>query len=212
MQHVIFEVLPHPDGRASYLAIAARLRPRMEQSGGCLTLERFDRDDGSGWMLSMQKWQDEAALARWRAEASHRDAQQRGREHVFADYRLRVALSRRYQASRAEDATLAGAPALGFAAPIAAAWPRAVAVLEWTEAAAPLPSAAESPGARRYTAIVDRSRHALVTASAPAAELADWCARLLPALQHSGLPFALSLAEVERDYGMFERTEAPLHR
>ena len=42
-------------------------------------------------MLSLSYWRDEEAVKRWRQLEGHRLAQARGRNGVFADYRLRVA-------------------------------------------------------------------------------------------------------------------------
>jgi heme-degrading monooxygenase HmoA len=39
----------------------------------------------------MSFWRDEAAVTAWRNLAAHRAAQARGRNDIFADYRLRVA-------------------------------------------------------------------------------------------------------------------------
>ena len=141
MLHVVFEVLPAPGGREPYLATAARLRPLMEASGGCLALERFQRDDGSGWILSMQRWSDAESLARWRRQADHGAAQASGRARLFADYRLRVATRLAWGGTR-EDAGEASTPAAGaeggfwHATPAwearADATSRAMAIVEWT--------------------------------------------------------------------------------
>jgi hypothetical protein len=42
-------------------------------------------------MLSLSFWRDEEAVKNWRQFEAHRMAQARGRNTVFADYRLRVA-------------------------------------------------------------------------------------------------------------------------
>jgi hypothetical protein len=42
-------------------------------------------------LLSYQIWQDEAALTAWRAHGHHHEVQTIGREKVFSDYRIRVA-------------------------------------------------------------------------------------------------------------------------
>lgn len=91
MMAVIFEVLPHPDQRATYLDMAAALAVQLAQIEGFISIERFESLSQPGKLLSLSFWQDEAAIQRWRTAESHRGAQQAGREHVFADYRLRVA-------------------------------------------------------------------------------------------------------------------------
>jgi heme-degrading monooxygenase HmoA len=88
---VIFEAIPHPAGKAAYLDLAARLRPLLEEVEGFISIERFESLTVKGKILSLSFWQDEAAVARWRGNASHRTAQKQGRDHIFADYRIRVA-------------------------------------------------------------------------------------------------------------------------
>lgn len=88
---VIFEVVPSAEGRADYLATAARLRAELEQMEGFLSIERFESLSQPGKLLSLSFWRDEHAVAQWRQLESHRQAQAAGRAGVFADYRLRVA-------------------------------------------------------------------------------------------------------------------------
>jgi heme-degrading monooxygenase HmoA len=40
--------------------------------------------------LSLSTWRDEKAVVRWRTAARHHDVQQKGRGEVFSDYHLRV--------------------------------------------------------------------------------------------------------------------------
>jgi heme-degrading monooxygenase HmoA len=88
---VIFEVVPAPGAQDSYLAIAAELRPLLEQIDGFISIERFQSLSQPGKLLSLSFWRDEEAIQRWRNIELHRAAQAQGRHHVFADYRLRVA-------------------------------------------------------------------------------------------------------------------------
>lgn len=88
---VIFEVWPHPDKRQQYLDIAAALRPLLETIDGFISVERFQSLTQPEKLLSLSFWRDEMAIAQWRALESHREAQSRGRDNVFADYRLRIA-------------------------------------------------------------------------------------------------------------------------
>lgn len=91
MMAVIFEVQPAPGQQDAYLQAAAALRPLLEQIDGFISIERFQSLSDPGKLLSLSFWRDEAAVARWRQMDAHRDTQQRGRAHVFSDYRLRVA-------------------------------------------------------------------------------------------------------------------------
>jgi heme-degrading monooxygenase HmoA len=88
---VIFEVLPHAEHRQAYLDTAASLRPHLENIDGFLSIERFESLSQPGKVLSLSFWRDETAVLQWRNLEVHRQAQTAGRDHIFADYRLRVA-------------------------------------------------------------------------------------------------------------------------
>jgi heme-degrading monooxygenase HmoA len=88
---VIFEVVPKEGRGEEYLDIAAALRPVLEQIHGFISVERFQSLSDPQKLLSLSFFTDEDAVLRWRSMAAHRAAQSRGREGVFADYRLRVA-------------------------------------------------------------------------------------------------------------------------
>ena len=90
MHVVIFEVQPRPGREQDYLAIAQQLRTELEQIDGFISVERFASLYNEGKILSLSFWRDEAAVIRWREHTRHREAQQRGREDIFADYRIRV--------------------------------------------------------------------------------------------------------------------------
>ena len=90
MHAVIFEVQPKPGRKQDYLDIAAALRPELEKIDGFISIERFQSLTTEGKILSLSFWRDAAAVQRWREQAQHRRAQQRGRTEIFADYRLSV--------------------------------------------------------------------------------------------------------------------------
>ncbi len=91
MMAVIFEVTPAPGQRGAYLDAAAALKPLLAQIDGFVSIERFESLTESGKLLSLSFWRDEEAVACWRQQEAHRSTQAAGRDHVFADYRLRVA-------------------------------------------------------------------------------------------------------------------------
>lgn len=91
MMAVIFEVTPTPGQRSAYLDAAAALKPLLAQIDGFVSIERFESLSAPGKLLSLSFWRDEEAVARWRQLEAHRSTQASGRDHVFADYRLRVA-------------------------------------------------------------------------------------------------------------------------
>ncbi|RMH44578.1 MAG: antibiotic biosynthesis monooxygenase [Alphaproteobacteria bacterium] len=87
---VIFEVRLRPERREEYFDLAAHLRPMLEEIDGFISVERFASLVDEGKTLSLSFWRDEAALEAWRRHPAHRAAQRRGRNSIFADYRLRV--------------------------------------------------------------------------------------------------------------------------
>lgn len=88
---IIFEVTLAPGHKQEYLDLAAALRPELEKQDGFISIERFSSMSNEGKMLSLSYWRDEEAVKNWRQLEGHRLAQARGRDGVFADYRLRVA-------------------------------------------------------------------------------------------------------------------------
>ena len=88
---VIFEVTPRADQKDAYLAAAASLREHLERLDGFISIERFQSLSQPGKLVSLSFWRDEESVRRWRNLDAHRDVQRAGREHIFEDYRLRVA-------------------------------------------------------------------------------------------------------------------------
>lgn len=88
---IIFEVVPADGQKDHYLDIAAAMRPLAEQIDGFISVERFQSLMDPGKLLSISFWESEDAVEQWRTLAAHRSAQAKGRNGVFADYRLRVA-------------------------------------------------------------------------------------------------------------------------
>jgi heme-degrading monooxygenase HmoA len=86
-----FEVETKPGHRDQYLELAASLRPALDAMGGCLFIDRFQSVSRENLLLSYQIWQDEGAMTAWRVHARHHRIQEIGREAVFSDYRIRIA-------------------------------------------------------------------------------------------------------------------------
>jgi heme-degrading monooxygenase HmoA len=110
---VIFEVEPDPAQRQTYLDTAAALCAELEAIDGFISVERFESLSRPGRLLSLSFWRDEEAVRRWRNLASHREAQARGRQGVFRDYRLRVAEVLRDYGLRERDEAPADSTYLG---------------------------------------------------------------------------------------------------
>jgi heme-degrading monooxygenase HmoA len=87
---VIFEVHPKADQWEAYLGYAKMLRPELEQIDGFVDNIRFRSLTREGWILSLSNWRDEKAVVRWRTKVSHHEIQEKGRNEVLLDYHLRV--------------------------------------------------------------------------------------------------------------------------
>jgi heme-degrading monooxygenase HmoA len=74
-----------------YLDLAASLKPALDVMGGCLFIDRFKSLTRENLLLSYQIWQDEGSMVAWRVDAKHHTVQEAGREKVFDDYRIRIA-------------------------------------------------------------------------------------------------------------------------
>ena len=88
---VIFEVIPQQGNKNEYLRIAKELRPLLDTIDGFISIERFQSLSDDGKLLSLSFWKDEESIRQWRNMEEHRMAQVAGRDHVFKDYRLRIA-------------------------------------------------------------------------------------------------------------------------
>jgi heme-degrading monooxygenase HmoA len=90
MFSVIFEVLPNVGRKDEYLDLAKHLKPILERIDGFVDNERFESKLKPGWVLSHSTWRDEKSVVRWRTEGEHHVVQGKGRVEIFADYHLRV--------------------------------------------------------------------------------------------------------------------------
>jgi heme-degrading monooxygenase HmoA len=90
MFSVIFEVHPKPDQWDAYLGYAKMLRPELEQVDGFVDNIRYKSLTREGWILSLSGWRDEKAVVRWRTAMRHHMAQEKGRSEILRDYHLRV--------------------------------------------------------------------------------------------------------------------------
>ena len=94
---VVFEVSMKPGVRQDYFDLAAELRPELDKIGGFISVEQFQSLVNGGKYVSNSFWRDAGAIADWRVPATHRLAQDRGKNEIFADFRISVcAVQRQY--------------------------------------------------------------------------------------------------------------------
>jgi len=212
---VLFEVQPNPAHQDAYLAHAQALRPELERIDGFVDNLRYGSLTRPGWLLSLSTWRDEKSLVRWRAHAAHHLVQAKGRGGVLLDYHLRVgevAADTRPPAGHALrtqrlDETEAG---LGTAATLldARLEPRWVREAGAANVAAALGLDVQARDLLAWDAFD------AVLAPDDAIVLATWrdadAARA--SLAHAaGETARRRRVRVVRDYGMFDRREAPQH-
>lgn len=87
---VIFEVQPKQERFDEYLELAKGLKPKLEAIDGFIDNERFKSLRDGRRLVSLSTWRDEKAVIRWRTEGEHHGVQEKGRFEVFEDYHLRV--------------------------------------------------------------------------------------------------------------------------
>ena len=87
---VVFEVQTTAGTHNTYLETARKLRPMLDGIPGFVSIERSSSLSKEHCLLSLSYWADEAALVQWRSTGEHHAAQQAGRDGIFANYRLRV--------------------------------------------------------------------------------------------------------------------------
>jgi heme-degrading monooxygenase HmoA len=90
MFSVIFEVHPKSAQWDVYLDNAKLLRPELEQIDGFVDNIRYKSQTRDGWLLSLSAWRDEKAVVRWRTQMRHHMVQEKGRSEILLDYHLRV--------------------------------------------------------------------------------------------------------------------------
>lgn len=189
MHALFFEMRPRPGHLEHYFAHVARLRPALERQRGLVFLDRYASLSEPDLLLSHQLWESEAAIAAWRRDAEHRRSQRAGYDVHFADYRIRVG-RRILHRSPATDA-----PArLGDAAATA---PCVLALYGIQAQVAPPFSAFESYNrAGRHVSLANFD--GLAAAEDAVARLGD-----LPGIDE------IAAYAIHRDYGRFDRAQAP---
>lgn len=87
---VLFEVFLKEEHKSEYLQIASKLKLKLEEMEGFISIERFASLQDSNKILSLSYWENEESIKQWRNLMVHREGQAQGRNHIFNDYRIRV--------------------------------------------------------------------------------------------------------------------------
>ncbi len=206
---VIFEVTPKHDRWDDYLALAKQLRSKLEAIDGFIDNERFGSKQTKGRLLSLSTWRDEKSVVRWRTHGEHHVVQGKGRFQVFEDYHLRVGQVMSDTAPPNEasmEPIRSDETEIGTAkfCTITEVWPTEKAI-----AAATLYQAdANASGLldhESFESITSPGKLLVLASWRDGPSATDWCAKFIPSV--SGIRHRQ--VRVIRDYGMFDRREAP---
>jgi heme-degrading monooxygenase HmoA len=209
---VLFEVQPKTGRFDDYLALAKQLRPKLEAIEGFIDNERFRCHKDGRRLLSLSTWRDEKALIRWRTHGEHHGVQEQGRFEVFEDYRLRVGEvvsdtepgQGRDARQRLDETEAGGAKAVTITEVVPTAGPR----LDIGSLAAQLGVSADRPEPLEHEAFES------ITTEGKLLLLCSWreaasAQAFRPRRPEAVLAFRHRGIRIIRDYGMFERREAP---
>lgn len=214
MFSAMLEVKPVPEQFDAYLGMAKMLRPELEQIDGFVDNTRYASLTRDGWLLSLSSWRDEKSLVRWRTTTKHHKVQQAARDRVFEDYHLRIGQliadtqtppGQVLQEQRLDVTEVgAGKAVMLLDAKRAPEWPKQVGA---QAVAASFGLAADAPGLVAWDAF-----DALM-APGEAIVVATWIDQsAAEAFERAAqLPHDVRLRHIRviREYGMFDRREAP---
>lgn len=210
---VIFEVVPKQELWNEYFDLAKLLKPEIEKIDGFIDNERFASHRTQGRLLSVSTWRDEKAVIRWRTLAAHHMVQEKGRFEVFQDYHLRVGEftadnqvppGQTLRQQRLDETETGDAKCVTISelSPTAGDEPAAADLA--TDLGLPQPAAQGLLDHDVYTSIYNPGKLLLLGSWSNAELAAAWKPRppQRGALRHRQV-------RVVRDYGMFDRREAP---
>lgn len=189
MHALFFEVRPKPGHLEHYFEHVARLRPVLARHTGLRFLDRYSALAEPNLLLSHQLWDSEEAIIAWRQDTTHRRSQSAGRQVHFADYRIRVGARVLHWAAQVRDAP---APSAG-----ASEGSHVVALYGTQPVRAAAFAAFESVNTKGKFV-------ALATTDSYAAAKTLLNATLGASALDSG-----SIYTIRRDYGQFDRAQAP---
>lgn len=88
MTVVLFRNRLRPEAQDAYAALAPEIASLAQQQPGFIAMKTFTAADGE--RVTIAQFESDAAVAAWRAHAEHREAQRRGRDEFYSEYRLQV--------------------------------------------------------------------------------------------------------------------------
>ena len=91
MYAVIFEFRVRPGRQDEYFKWAERLSDQVRAIDGFLGIERFESRSTEDKFVSLSFFRDAEAVAAWRDNPTHGQAQAAGKTGIFSEFRLRVA-------------------------------------------------------------------------------------------------------------------------
>jgi heme-degrading monooxygenase HmoA len=214
MFSVIFEVHPRPEQWDNYLGNAKMLRPELEKIDGFIDNIRYKSLTREGWVLSLSGWRDEKAVVRWRTMGDHHLVQEKGRSEILLDYHLRVGqitrdtevpTGQRIEEQRLDETEVGEGTTITL---IDAKWPETSC------------ETADAPGISKYLALNPKAAGLVswdvfdaVLTPGDVILLMAWKSKSDADVFANRLIFPpggrLRDVRVVRDYGMFDRREAP---
>lgn len=195
MHALLFEMEPRDGHEDHYFRHATKLRPILMQHDGLIYIERFKSLTRPKVILSHSLWRDEASIARWRANKEHHKSQTAGRFKHFEDYRIRISHVLRYAEPNAR-------------------------VREWSDDGSYRASQLRTDRfigilrSRKQLGIQDCETFASVTETDSFLSVFDVTREVdgkskIDEAQSADCVLTALLARVSRDYGLYDRTEAP---
>lgn len=197
MLALLFEMEPRQGHEDHYFEHAARLRPLVMKHEGLLFLERFKSLSRPNIILSHSIWRDEASIATWRADCEHQRSQVAGRFEHFRDYRIRIApVLTFFDAKSAQKPPKVKKDAYGLQS--AGAQDRFVVISRRK-------AGADKGAIETFSSVM----HAGAFLCVESVENEQAGRDTVRDLKEKPDVTSALLARVCRDYGMFDRTEAP---
>lgn len=195
MHALLFEMEPREGHETHYFNHAQALRPLLMKHEGLLFIERFRSLSRPNVILSHSHWRDEASLAKWRSDAKHYNSQVAGRNKHFKDYRLRIShvLKMLRQNGVTESWTTEGAYA-----DVGATSPRCLTIVASRSEPAAI-------GGESFLSVTEDESYISITD----ATSYDHGEKIIATAMETPNVTSAMLTLVSRDYGMFERAEAP---